>query len=202
MRLSVFLNYYFYKNMQIAMVRVIFVSIIGFAQLPRRRRRCRCPPGFSLSLPPRRFFFLLTGHHHQVSMFFAYFNGYSGLGFYATLLDTFFNAAWTSWPVLLSTPQDRVIEKETIYANPTVYQHAVKGSEFNLRTFGSIMVLAIFHAAVNFFVPAYALDFPAGEHEATPGERDAVGCRLGPFLSCCVGLPFCPLLPVVPLPRT
>ena len=55
----------------------------------------------------------------QVSMFFAFFNGYSGLGFYATLLDMFFNAAWTSWPVLLSTPQDRIIEKKTIYANPT-----------------------------------------------------------------------------------
>ena len=120
-------------------------------------------------------------------MFFAFFNGYSGLGFYATLLDMFFNAAWTSWPVLLSTPQDRIIEKKTIYANPTgthpplplsvcpvvtiyyasvspttVYQHAVKGNEFNIKTFISIMILAVFHAAVNFFVPSYALDLPAG----------------------------------------
>merc|ERR1711871_1732382 len=76
-RIATFLNYYFYKNMQIAMV----------------------------------------------SMFFAFYNGYSGLGFFATILDMLFNAAWTSWPVLLSTPQDRYIEKNTVYANPTVYQH-------------------------------------------------------------------------------
>lgn len=102
-------------------------------------------------------------------MFFAFYNGYSGLGFYATTLDTFFNAAWTSWPVLLSTPQDRLIEKETIYANPTVYQHSVASSEFNIRTFSGIAILAICHAAINYFVPAYALDMAAGEHEATPG---------------------------------
>ena len=75
----------------------------------------------------------------MVELYFSFYNGFSGQIFYATVLGLLFNAAWTSWPCLFSNSLDRVVEKETIYARPGLYQTGPTNSWFNgSKFFGGV----------------------------------------------------------------
>ena len=122
-RISLFICYYFYKNM-----------VIVFAEI--------C---------------------------FAFFNGYSGLLYWADWIPALYNTFWTSWPCLITFCYEQDLSARNSLQYPETYRAGQLGRYFNFKRFWMWVICAIYHGLLCFWVPCAGMGDLGGEDGQATG---------------------------------
>lgn len=87
-----------------------------------------------------------------VEMYFAIFNGFSGMTFFPDFLPLLYNALWTSWPCMFAYAIERDVDEETSENCPILYLAGQKKYYFNLKNFWIWITLGIIHGVIIYFI--------------------------------------------------
>ena len=83
---------------------------------------------------------------------FAYYNGFSGMIYFADWLPTLYNVFFTSWPCLFAFMLERDLDDENALKTPILYQAGQLKRYFNFKVFWKWIGLSIIHGAGVFYI--------------------------------------------------
>jgi len=83
---------------------------------------------------------------------FAYYNGFSGMIYFADWLPTLYNVFFTSWPCLFAFMLERDLDDENALKTPILYQAGQLKKYFNFKVFWKWIGLSIIHGAGVFYI--------------------------------------------------
>ena len=90
-------------------------------------------------------------------LIFTFYNGYSGQIFFPEWYGTLFNAVFTSWPCIFVFAYEKELSVKICRKFPVLYKAGLKNYYFNLKTFWTYILYALFHSILCFMIPAYGL---------------------------------------------
>ena len=90
-------------------------------------------------------------------LIFSFYNGFSGQIFFPDWYGTMFNAIFTSWPCIFVFAYEKELSVKICKKFPILYRAGPKNYYFNLKTFWTYIMYALFHSILCFVIPAYGL---------------------------------------------
>ena len=90
--------------------------------------------------------------------FFAFETAFSGQILFADWLSIGYNAAYSSFGCIFGFCLDQDVNSETIMSNPRLYEYSMYGMGFDMVRFAKWMILALWHAAVCYYMPMCMMD--------------------------------------------
>ncbi|KAL0481521.1 phospholipid-transporting ATPase, partial [Acrasis kona] len=88
---------------------------------------------------------------------FVWFNAFTGISIYDSLLLTLFNIIFTALPIIVFAVLDRDVSLRTSMEVPRIYVYGQKSHYYNMRVFFGWILTAVWHSLCCFFVPFLAL---------------------------------------------
>jgi magnesium-transporting ATPase (P-type) len=105
------------------------------------------------------YFFYKNATVQFTQFFYIFFNGFSGTSLFDNTVLSLYNVIWTSLPVLGLSFFDKDVSAEISEEFPELYILGQKNYYFNVPRFGLWFLNSIYHSAICFFVPQFALQY-------------------------------------------
>jgi len=91
---------------------------------------------------------------------FACVSGFSGQTLYDGWFISFYNVAFTSFPIMVMATQDQDTALDMALNHPEIYKFGQQGTAFNLKVFWGWFSLAFLHSIPMLFIPVFMIDSP------------------------------------------